>query len=106
MHYLNDEIIHGPNADPSGYFQPAGCAEPTFTGTGFDTGIIALSGVRLAVSTLSSGKDSEYPEVEWDIAIINLRDENGKAITPDYKTFSLKRNSSCTCNQTHQKMPG
>lgn len=51
QHRLMDETIPSPPMDPRGGVQPEGCANPTFTGTGFDVGEIALSGVRLAVST-------------------------------------------------------
>ncbi|MFQ5787901.1 MAG: ThiF family adenylyltransferase, partial [Thermodesulfobacteriota bacterium] len=54
--WQNDGDIPVPNLDESnGEVQPQGCASPTFTGAFFDGGQIALSGVRLAVSTLLEG---------------------------------------------------
>lgn len=76
--------------------QPKGCADPTFTGTSFDGMYITLAGMRLAMSTLSEG-ESGYPPFDWDVAVINLRDTSGNAITPEWKTFTLKKHPSCPC---------
>jgi len=94
---LEDESIPSPNKDPNGETQPVGCANPTFTGTSFDAGIITLGGVRLAVSTLLEQEKDGYPNFEWDIAIINMRDDKGKAITPSWQTYELKKHPSCSC---------
>ena len=97
MNFLDDQSIPTPAEEPKGAFQPVGCANPTFTGSGFDTGILALSGVRLAVSTLTDDHEKGYPTFDWDVAIINLRDNNGNAITPSWQTFNLKKHPSCSC---------
>lgn len=99
MHALNDGSIPSPNLDPRGNVQPIGCTDPTFTGAGFDTGIITLGGVRLAISTLTSAIESGYPSFDWDVAVINLRDPAGKAIVPDWKTFNLKKHHYCSCGK-------
>lgn len=77
--------------------QPEGCADPTFTGASFDGTYITLAGIRLAMSTLSEGESSGYPSFDWDVAVINLRDISGKATTPEWKTFKLKKHSLCPC---------
>lgn len=97
--YLDDQTIPIPSADPNGEFQPVGCADPTFTGSGFDTGVIALSGVRLAVSTLTDDQKEGYPSFDWDIAVVNFRDDQGNAIVPSWKTFSIKKHPSCSCSK-------
>jgi len=97
--YLKDPSkgIPLPNQDEaSGVVQPQGCANPTFTGASFDGGYIALDGVRLTVSTLLESEASGYPAFEWDIAVINLRDENGNVIAPEWKTYPLKKYPSCS----------
>jgi len=99
MHHLNDRSIPTPAADPSGLFQPVGCADPTFTGSGFDASIISLSGVRLSMSTLTDQQENGYPSFDWDVAIVNLRDEQGKATVPTWKTFSLQIHPSCPCSK-------
>ena len=76
-------------------FQPEGCADPTFTGAGFDLAEMALSGVRLAVSTLSEGVGGGYPETDWDIGVLSLRDENGRLIPPAWSTHPLRRHPLC-----------
>jgi len=96
-HRIKDGSLPSPIADPKGEFQPVGCANPTFTGTGFDTGIIALGGVRLAISTLTEDEQVGYPRFDWDVGIISLRDEKGNAITPSYCTFELKKHPLCQC---------
>lgn len=97
MHHLNDQSIPTPAADPAGLFQPIGCADLTFTGSGFDASIISLSGVRLAVSTLTAQQEKGYPSFDWDVAIVNLRDEQGGATVPVWKTFNLQKHPSCSC---------
>lgn len=79
----------------SGNVQPEGCADPTFVGTGFDLGELALSGVRLAVSTLSNGQKNGYPPMDWDIAILNLRDHQGQAMMPTWTTHQLHTHPMC-----------
>jgi molybdopterin/thiamine biosynthesis adenylyltransferase len=97
MNYLNDGHIPTPYSDPAGEVQPMGCASPTFTGSSFDSGMIALGGVRLAMSTLTENEEKGYPKFEWDAAIINMRDQNGNAITPSWQTFEIKKHPSCPC---------
>lgn len=90
LHHLNEGSIPTPPAAPT-LIQPEGCASPTFTGTSFDIEQVSLLGVRLAVSTLSA----EYPPIEWDIAILALRDEQGNAIAPTWTTHELTRHPLC-----------
>lgn len=73
--------------------QPAGCADPTFEGAGFDIQEISLEAVRMAVSTLS--KDGKYPATSWDAAILSLRNSSGDRIPPHWQEYELKRNPSC-----------
>lgn len=99
MNHLYEKSLPTPAEDPIGTFQPIGCASPTFTGSGFDTGIIALSGVRLAISTLTNDQEKGYPAFNWDVAVVNLRDDQGNALVPSWNTFSLKKHSSCSCSK-------
>jgi hypothetical protein len=97
QHALNDGGIPTPPADPSGGVQPAGCADPTFTGAGFDLGQVALAGVRLAVGTVTGGVAGAYPDVDWDVAVISLRGRDGTVIAPRWETFGLGQHPSCGC---------
>lgn len=87
------QILPAP-ADPSGNIQPTGCANPTFTGAGFDLTTIAMTGVRTAVATLSE----PYPNQPWDVMVIALRDEHGAMIPPRFSTYLLPKDPACvTC---------
>ncbi|MEW6664187.1 MAG: ThiF family adenylyltransferase [Thermodesulfobacteriota bacterium] len=97
MHSLDDGSIPSPASDQRGEHQPAGCADPTFTGASFDTAMIALGGVRLAVSTLAEEEAGGYPNFDWDVAVVNLRNEEGKVIPPSWRTFQISKHHSCGC---------
>jgi hypothetical protein len=86
--------IPSPPSDPRGEVQPAGCADPTFTGSGFEVTQIALAGVRLCVGTLSSSP-ADYPDVDWDVAILRFRDEHGLVTVPRYDVFPLEIQPDC-----------
>ena len=88
---VDKNVIGDPPEDTSQRVQPAGCGDPTFTGTGFDLGSIALAGVRTAISTLCP----TYPQQAWDVMIISLRDANGALIAPRYDTYPLPKDPAC-----------
>jgi len=95
MHHIDTRSIPPPPRNPTGTVQPIGCANPTFTGAGFDLAEIALAGTRLAVATLCADHANAYSDCEWDIARISLRDETGRTIAPHYETFALKAHPKC-----------
>lgn len=98
-HAVNDGSVPSPMADTmNGLVAPEGCSAPTFTGTAYDAAEISMGGVRLAVSTLMEGIDGGYPSTDWDVAIINLRDEKGNLIPPNWQTFKLQRHPKCRCS--------
>lgn len=94
-HWHDARVIPRPPRKSGGSIQPAGCGSPTFEAASFDVETIALTGVRLAASTLSSGGSDEYPTTDWDVAIISLRDESGGLIAPKVQTFALERHPEC-----------
>lgn len=80
--------------------QPLGCADPTFTGAGVDMAAIALTAVRLAISTLT-GPRGGYPDLAEDVLIISLRGEDGRAIAPTSKAYDLPHYRECpACGST------
>lgn len=87
--------IDSPHSDEKGFFQPTGCANPTFTGASFDVNIISMTGVRVAISTLLNGEEGQYPSFDKDVCIINLRDREGRAIPPSFTTHELRRHPRC-----------
>ena len=97
---LEDESIPPPPEAPDDFVQPAGCASPTFTGTSFDIQEVSLSGVRLAVSTLSEGIEGGYPETDWDVARLTLREDKTRLVAPQWETFVLERHPDCICSRT------
>lgn len=86
--------IPAPPHDPKGWFQPTGCADPTFFGAGFDLSSIALAGVRLAVATMLVGRGA-YPPSRDDVLVLSWRDEHGVLITPQISGFRLSPFSDC-----------
>jgi molybdopterin/thiamine biosynthesis adenylyltransferase len=89
-----------PARSPEGLRQPLGCADPTFTGAGFDVASISVATARLAVATLLRGVPDGYPDPAWDIGIMNLRAHDGSAGVPEWLTFPLERHPECM-RRTH-----
>jgi len=94
---LDDGSMALPPQSPASPVQPAGCADPTFTGAGFDLDQIAIAGVRLAVASLCRDAREGYPDFDWDVGIISLRHPDGRVKAPEWQTFPLHRHSSCDC---------
>jgi len=84
-----------PNFDKSGEVQPLSCTEATFTGLGIDTSLIANHAVRLAISTLGEGRKENYPDVNWDIGLLNVRDKKGFLTDFKLETMKLEKHPSC-----------
>ena len=78
------DIPEPPSApNDQGKVQPTGCADPTFTGAGFDMLQVAIAGVRMAVSTLCEGVAGAYPSASWDAVHLRLRADDGSLIVLD-----------------------
>ncbi len=95
-HHYTDGTIAPPNEDPAGQIQPAGCADPTFTGSNFDLTTIAHFGVRLAIATLCSNVEGGYPDSPWDVGVVNLRDRHGQ---PNFEIDTHVLTSHPRCGQ-------
>lgn len=91
---LSGEVPEPP-ADTAQPIQPVGCANPTFTGAGFDMANIAMHGVRLAVSTLTADTENGYPSADWDVEVLAFRSSDGKKIDVDTKMVTLPRHPAC-----------
>jgi molybdopterin/thiamine biosynthesis adenylyltransferase len=84
-----------PPASPADEKQPAGCADPTFTGTGFDLAEVSLHAVRVAVGTLLQDEPNGYPVTGEAVHVLALRDAVGAAVLPTWTAHPLKVHSDC-----------
>lgn len=92
---MSGDIPTYPSHDETGSVQPAGCADPTFTGAGFDMSTVALTAVRVATSLLCHGDEGGYPDYPWDITTIELRDAAGELMVPKFAGYKLKDLPKC-----------
>jgi molybdopterin/thiamine biosynthesis adenylyltransferase len=95
LRYLAEGLITPPPASQLERVQPAGCAEPTYLASNFDTGEIFLAGVRTSVSVLCSEVEGGYPAVPRGFAVLSLRGANGQAIYPTWQTYDLAVHPEC-----------
>jgi len=88
----SENILLPPMSDE--FVQPEGCASPTFTGASFDVEEVALMGMRVVADTLTTG-DRRYPSLNWDIAVLTIRNESGAIVGPVWQTYPLQRSPNC-----------
>lgn len=94
---LRDGSIPEPRINHSGAITPVGCNEPTFTGGGFDLQEVSLEVVRRVVGILSDGA---YDAGPWDVSVLNLVDDTGKRILPEWTPFALSPHPRCCGSHT------
>lgn len=87
---LTEKLVPNPPEDDSPGVQPVGCAAPTFTGAHYDLQEVALSGVRLAVSTLAG----ESGDIKWNAATLSMREGD---FLPHWSTHDIPRQVGCAC---------
>jgi hypothetical protein len=90
-----EESLPTPIKVETGLVQPAGCASPTFTGTGFDLAVISLQAARVAVGALLRGVPGGYPEDGHDVYVLEMRDEHGEPCPPAWRGYELQRHPRC-----------
>lgn len=94
---LTDESIPVlPAAPDEAGVQPVGCADPTFTGSGFDLAEVALHTVRVAVATLQADEPGGYPDSGHDVHILTLRTSDGVPVPPTWDGLPLPVHTSCS----------
>lgn len=93
-----DSAIPLPPADPAGELQPLGCADPTFTGSAFDLAEVSLELVRTAAGLLT-GAAGSYPEPGWQLAVLSMRDPDGRRLPPSWQAVEVPGRSSCGCQR-------
>jgi hypothetical protein len=97
LEHFQDEPSLLPLRDPDPATRsvwPAGCTDPTFTGTGFDVGSMAYAGVRLAVATLTEDEAGSYPPAQWNYARYSFRDASA-ALAGGAECHQLARHPGC-----------
>ncbi|PLY05842.1 MAG: hypothetical protein C0622_01400 [Desulfuromonas sp.] len=95
LHAQADGHIDKPPYDPAGEdLQPNGCGDITFTAASMDVEEVSLAGVRMAISTLCTSQPGAYPEIEYDVGVLTLR-ENNRLIFPKWKHYTLPKHPSC-----------
>jgi molybdopterin/thiamine biosynthesis adenylyltransferase len=94
---MADGTIEPPPADTA-TVQPVGCASPTFTGANFDLTPVAAMATRMAVMTLIG---ETYGEGAWDVAVLALRDAEGRPLPGSWTTYPATRHPRCTNHTPH-----
>ena len=80
-------------AEPSALTFAPGCAQPTFTGTGFDSSEVASQATRAAVQTLLRGTGA-YPDMSGHHLVLSLRGADG-LFSPQIQLESFTRTPDC-----------
>lgn len=93
--FTEEGAIATPNSSPHGTVSIPGCAEPTFVAASFDTSMIPMAGVRMASSLLCNKIEGAYPASSWDVAVLKLRDQDGKLVLPEWSGFQLPVHPAC-----------
>lgn len=84
QYHQRTPLIPPAPSDPKGEVQPLGCAAPTYTGSSFDVGTVALTGVRVAVDTL-------------------LAKVMGQPTTSEVVTLSFRDNGPSVCRRAERR---
>lgn len=93
----DDKTIQDAPAKGGDDVQPVGCADPTFTGAGFDLNFVSMMTVRIAVSTMLGGIEGAYPKTDADVTVIKLREDDGGFCVPEFKGYALQQQNVCNC---------
>lgn len=93
--FTEEGTISTPISSSNGSVSIPGCAEPTFVAASFDTSIIPMAGVRMAASLLCEQSEGSYPAGSWHVAVLKLREENGKLVLPEWRGFELPTHPKC-----------
>lgn len=73
-----------------------GCADPTFTGPGFELAAAATAAARLVAQTLLEGSDG-YPPADYDLATLTFRTETAGEQTTAFARLAPRHDcSSCS----------
>lgn len=96
-HQLRGTIPVAPTVE-AGLVQPTGCAQPTFTGTGFDLALVSAQAARVVVGMLQRNVAGGYPEDGYQAHILTLRESDGRPIPPRWEGFDVPRHPECSAH--------
>lgn len=92
--HLQDGTIPTPPRAQTGTVQPGGCAEPTFTGAGFDALPVVAQTVRVAARTLLHGRRDGKDVADVFVCSQPMEDE-GTVAAPRWEQFPLTIHPRC-----------
>jgi hypothetical protein len=97
LFYLADKTIPPLRAAPEAdKIQPPGCLDATFIGSQVDLMEVALMGTRVVVDEVLTKKGKQAnPRYDWNVAVLELRDEKGLPILPKWTPYVLPRHPKC-----------
>lgn len=97
LHYLDDQTIPPlPAAPEEDMIQPPGCLDATFVGSQVDLVEVSLMGARLVIDevlTKTGGQDAS--RYDWNVAVLELRDAQGRPQLPKWTPYVLPRHPKC-----------
>jgi len=99
MHHIADGNIVRPPEQEGVRLQAPGCAALTFTGAGIDATTIAIQASRLAIATLCRDHENAYPDFNWNLAVIRLRDTEGSSVLQETDVYQLDPHPECQCQK-------
>jgi molybdopterin/thiamine biosynthesis adenylyltransferase len=97
QYHLADGTIPQPPASPRAFVQPAGCADPTFTGAGVDLDAVSNHAARVTIATAARLVGAAYPDAGHDVAVLALRTSDGHATVPTWRGHPLSPHLGCGC---------
>jgi hypothetical protein len=98
LHYIEDQTIPPlPAAPEEDMIQPAGCLDPTFVGSQVDLAEVSLMGARVVTDEVLSRIGAQgVSRYDWNVAVLELRDEAGWPQLPKWTPYKLPRHAKCT----------
>lgn len=101
LYYLNEnrpgelQIPPLPHA-PDDQVQPPGCLDPTFIGAQVDLTEVSLMGTRLVRDEILTRTGAQTTSAyDWNVAILQLRDESGRPQLPAWEPYTLPPHADC-----------
>lgn len=98
LHYLTDKTIDPLLAAPEEeMIQPPGCLDATFIGSQVDLAEVSLMGTRLVIDeVLTRTGVQDASRYDWNVAVLELRDAQGRPQLPRWTPYALQRHPKCT----------